>query len=76
MKPFRRVVFMLFDGARWDVFQQMLQAGEILGIPLLDHVIVAGRAFVSLAARGLLVPPPFFALPAPRSRRPPARRRR
>lgn len=29
MKPFRRVVFMLFDGARWDVFQQLLEAGEL-----------------------------------------------
>ena len=30
------------------------QAGQILGIPLLDHLIIAGRGFVSLAARGLL----------------------
>lgn len=55
---------------------RLLQAGEILGIPLLDHVIVAGRSFVSLAARGLLMPPPLFPVMARRSRPPPARNRR
>jgi hypothetical protein len=29
MRKFSRVVFMLFDGARWDVFQRLLDAGEL-----------------------------------------------
>ncbi len=33
---------------------RLKRSSEILGIPLLDHVIVAGATFVSLADRGLL----------------------
>ncbi|MCY4399726.1 MAG: DNA repair protein RadC [Gemmatimonadetes bacterium] len=36
------------------VTRQLGKAGEQLGIPVLDHVIVAGGTFSSLAGRGLL----------------------
>jgi DNA repair protein RadC len=34
--------------------ERLKQAGEILGIPLLDHLVVGDGAYVSLAERGLL----------------------
>jgi len=34
------------------ITRQLADAGKILGIPLHDHLIVAGNAFVSLAERG------------------------
>jgi len=34
--------------------RRLRRAGEVLGVALLDHVIVATRGFVSLAERGLL----------------------
>ncbi len=37
-----------------EVTRRLTRAGEILGVPLLDHVIVADRGFVSFADRGLL----------------------
>ncbi|MYG81931.1 MAG: hypothetical protein F4187_09315, partial [Gemmatimonadetes bacterium] len=36
------------------VTRQLSAAGEQLGIPVLDHIIVAGRTFASLAGRGCL----------------------
>jgi DNA repair protein RadC len=36
------------------VTERLLQAGEILGIPILDHVIVGERGFVSLTERGII----------------------
>ena len=33
---------------------QIKQAGEILGIPLHDHIILAGDAYTSIAERGQL----------------------
>ena len=36
------------------VTRQLGKAGEQLGIPVLDHIIVAGGTFSSLAGRGLL----------------------
>jgi DNA repair protein RadC len=36
------------------VTHQLAEAGKILGIPLHDHLIVAGNAYVSLAERGHL----------------------
>jgi len=33
---------------------EQLEAGELLGISVLDHVIVAGRGVVSLRAKQLL----------------------
>jgi len=45
------------------------QAGLLLGVPVLDHVILASDGFVSLRAEGLYVPPaadtPGAAPPAP-----------
>lgn len=38
------------------VTRQLAKAGEILGIPVVDHIIIAGKSFVSLAERGLLAP--------------------
>ncbi|MFT5144303.1 MAG: DNA repair protein RadC [Thalassolituus oleivorans] len=36
------------------ITRQLVQAGGILGIPLRDHLIVAGDGFTSLARRGLI----------------------
>jgi hypothetical protein len=36
------------------VTTRLQQAGEVLGIPVLDHVIVADQGFVSLRDEGLL----------------------
>jgi DNA repair protein RadC len=38
------------------VTRQIAAAGDLLGIPVLDHVIVAGDRFASLAALGALAP--------------------
>ena len=35
--------------------RQLLESGRILGIPVHDHVIIAGRGHTSLSERGLLV---------------------
>ncbi|MDH4069752.1 MAG: DNA repair protein RadC [Ignavibacteria bacterium] len=35
-----------------EVTRQLAEAGKIIGIPLHDHVIVAGNTFVSLAEKG------------------------
>ncbi len=37
-----------------DITRQLAEAGKILGIPLHDHIIVAGDGYTSLAERGLL----------------------
>ena len=42
------------EGVR--VTREAAQAGDLLGIDLLDHVIVGGREFVSLRERGLYRP--------------------
>jgi DNA repair protein RadC len=36
------------------ITRQLVAAGELLDLPVYDHVIVAGDRFVSLAAQGLL----------------------
>ena len=36
------------------ITRQLVEAGKILGIPVHDHVIIAGNRFASLAERGLL----------------------
>ena len=36
------------------VTHQLTRVGDEVGIPVVDHVIVAGRTFVSMASRGLL----------------------
>jgi DNA repair protein RadC len=37
-----------------NVTRQMVSAGKALGIPVLDHVIIGERSFVSLSERGVL----------------------
>ena len=37
-----------------DVTNRVAEAGRVVGVTLLDHLIVAGDAYVSLAERGLL----------------------
>jgi DNA repair protein RadC len=37
-----------------SITKRLVSAGELLGVTVLDHVIVAGRGFVSLRARNLL----------------------
>ncbi len=34
--------------------KQLVKAGRIVGIPVLDHVIIAGENYVSLAQKGVL----------------------
>jgi len=36
------------------ITRQLIEAGKLMGIPLHDHVIIAGAAYTSLAERGLL----------------------
>jgi len=36
------------------ITRQLIEAGNLMGIPLHDHVIIAGAAYTSLAERGLL----------------------
>lgn len=36
------------------VTRQLVEAGQVLGIPVRDHIIVAGDGFTSLARRGLV----------------------
>ncbi|MBI4535237.1 MAG: DNA repair protein RadC, partial [Ignavibacteriae bacterium] len=37
-----------------EITRQLVEAGKIVGIPLHDHVIVAGDGYTSFAERGLL----------------------
>jgi DNA repair protein RadC len=36
------------------ITKQLCEAGRVLGIPVHDHLIIAGRSFTSLAERGLM----------------------
>jgi DNA repair protein RadC len=36
------------------ITRQLAEAGRLMGIPLHDHIIIAGRGFTSLAERGLV----------------------
>ncbi|MFT4624875.1 MAG: DNA repair protein RadC [Myxococcota bacterium] len=45
-----------------DVTERVARAGRVLGAPLLDHIIVGGSAFVSLAEQGQL---PSWTTPLP-----------
>lgn len=36
----------------FEITRRLVKAGEILGIPVLDHVVVASRGHVSIAERG------------------------
>lgn len=44
------------EASREDVkvTKQLAEAGKIMGIPLYDHVICAGKSFTSLAEKGLI----------------------
>ncbi|NOZ02005.1 MAG: alkaline phosphatase family protein [Deltaproteobacteria bacterium] len=48
MKPFDRGIFILFDGARPDVFQEMLDAGLLPN--LLKHLLPEGKLRTAVAA--------------------------
>ncbi len=37
-----------------DITRQLVEAGRVTGIPVRDHVIVAGESYTSFAERGLL----------------------
>jgi len=37
-----------------DITQKLVEAGKLLAIPLLDHVVIGDRAFVSLRERGII----------------------
>lgn len=37
-----------------EITRQLAEAGKIVGIPLHDHVIIAGKGYTSLAERGLI----------------------
>ncbi len=37
-----------------EITRQLVESGKILGIPLHDHLIIAGNAFTSFAERGLI----------------------
>ncbi|MEM6335902.1 MAG: DNA repair protein RadC [Bacteroidota bacterium] len=37
-----------------QVTKQLVEAGRLMGIPVHDHLIIAGRTFTSLAERGLM----------------------
>ncbi len=37
-----------------EITRQLVKAGEVVGIPVHDHVIVAGDSYTSLAERGIL----------------------
>jgi len=37
-----------------ELTDRLRRAGEVLGIPLLDHIVVGASTYVSLASRGRL----------------------
>jgi len=37
-----------------EMTKELVKAGELLGIPILDHVIIAGKKYVSLKEKGLM----------------------
>jgi len=37
-----------------EMTKELVKAGELLGIPILDHVIIAGKKYVSLKEKGLI----------------------
>jgi DNA repair protein RadC len=48
-----------------DVTRRLVRAGELLGVPVLDHVVVAERGYVSLREAGDLAGGPAGDAPAP-----------
>jgi DNA repair protein RadC len=47
-----------------EVTRRLVQAGALLGVPLLDHVVVAERGWVSLREQGELEALPWGQGPA------------
>ncbi|MDP2950418.1 MAG: DNA repair protein RadC [Chloroflexota bacterium] len=41
-----------------DMTRQLVEAGQLLGIDVLDHIVIGGQRFVSLRERGLGFPKP------------------
>jgi len=41
-----------------ELTRRLASAGNLLGVPVLDHVIVAERGFASLREDGEIAPPP------------------
>ena len=37
-----------------QITKQLVEAGKLMGIPVHDHLIIAGRGYTSLAERGLM----------------------
>jgi DNA repair protein RadC len=37
-----------------QVTRRLVRAGELIGVEVLDHLVVGGRSWVSLARRGLV----------------------
>ncbi|MFQ7473935.1 MAG: JAB domain-containing protein, partial [Anaerovoracaceae bacterium] len=37
-----------------ETTKRLMEAGEILGIPVLDHIVIGDGKFVSMKARGLI----------------------
>ena len=38
----------------WEITKRMTNAGDVLGIPVLDHIIIAGKGFYSFTGQGLV----------------------
>ena len=37
-----------------QITKQLVEAGKLMGVPVHDHLIIAGRGYTSLAERGLM----------------------
>ena len=46
-----KTVFMTRDK---DEFDELMEAGAILGIPVLDHIVIGDGNYVSMKARGMI----------------------
>ncbi len=42
------------SGADLDTTRRLMQAGEILGIPVLDHIVIGDGCYVSMRAEGMM----------------------
>ena len=38
------------------ITKQLVEAGNLMGVPVHDHLIIAGATYTSLAERGLMSP--------------------
>ena len=46
--------FIVMAGNSDDGTRQLIEASKIIGIPIHDHIIIAGWAYTSFAEKGLL----------------------